>query len=106
MHFPLASFLAAGATAQKASAAWKSSSFSQIYISHEVLFQQDALFMQKKDAPVLKAAVQTFRDVLWASHVAGGLWYHPALSLGVQSIFLFHPGSGSVEYLGDALLSP
>lgn len=38
--------------------------FSQIYISHEALLQQDPLFMQK-DAPVVRAAVPTFRDVLW-----------------------------------------
>lgn len=25
--------------------------------------------MQKKDAPVVRAAVQAFKDVLWASHV-------------------------------------
>lgn len=42
--------------------------FSQIYISHEALLQQDPLFMQK-DAPVVRAAVPTFRDVLWVSHV-------------------------------------
>lgn len=62
--------------------------------------------MQKRDAPVVSAAVQAFRDVLWASPVAGGLWHHRALSLCVQSIFIFHPGSGSTKYLGDALLSP
>lgn len=61
--------------------------------------------MQKEDAPVVSAAVQAFRDVLQASHVAGGLWYHHALPLCVQSIFTFHPGSGSTKYLGDALLS-
>lgn len=55
---------------------------------------------------LLRAAVKAFRDVLWASHVAGVLWYHRVLPLGVQSIFIFHPGSGGAKYLGDALLSP
>lgn len=70
------------------------------------LYSKNPLFMQKKDAPVVKAAVQAFRDVLWASHVAGGLWHRHALSLCVQSIFMFHPVSGSTKYLGDVLLSP
>lgn len=55
--------------------------------------------MQKKDAAVVRAAVQAFRDVLWAPRVAGGLWDHPALSLHEESIFIFHPGSGGTKYL-------
>lgn len=47
--------------------------------------------MQKKDAAVVRAAVQAFRDVLWAPRVAGGLWDHPALSLCEEGIFIFHP---------------
>lgn len=49
--------LASGATAQK------SSSFSQVCISREALFQQDPFLYAERQPPAIRAAVEAFRGV-------------------------------------------
>lgn len=107
--FLLLLFLASGATAQKALAAQKSGSFSQICISPEGLFQQDPFIYAEEGCSCSQGCSLGLQRCAYtsglpqASHAAVGLQYHHALPPCVQgkceSLFVRHSGSGSTKYL-------